>query len=118
MSEVRAAMHVRAGQRSACEALDAWLTRAGVDVLGFDDVYAACVHLLRGYERVPDLALVGVDWLDADELRIVTFIRQTWPHAGIVVYGAARDLPLFDFLPLTLTCRGEAAVARLLSGAP
>ncbi len=112
------AIHVRTGQRASADVLEAWLARGGVEVLSFDDVYAACIHLLRCYERIPDLALVGTDWLGADELRIVTYIRQTWPQAGIIVYAANADAPDVQLVPLTLSCRGEQAVATLCRTPP
>jgi len=118
VSEARRAIHVRTGQQGTVRAVEAWLARSRIETVCYDDVYAACVHLVQRCEDVPDLVLIGGDWLSADEFRIVSYVRQTWPPAGIVVYGAAADLPLFDFLPLTQTCRGETALARLLEGTP
>jgi hypothetical protein len=115
---VHSAIHVRTGQRTLVEAIDAWLTQHRVEVTPLDDVYAACVHLLKCYEHIPDLVFVGADWLSRDELSIVSYVRQTWSRSGIVVYGDNSEIPLFDFLPLVLTCRGGAATRALLGGTP
>jgi hypothetical protein len=116
--EVRSAIHVRTGECAVVEALDHWLARHHVDVIPFADVYDACVHLIKDCEHIPDLALIGADWLADDEFNIVTYIRQTWPRTGIVVYGGARETPLVDLLPMMLTCRTEAALQQLLAGTP
>lgn len=116
--EVRSAIHIRTGQCAVVEMLDAWLARHKVDVTALADVYEACVHLVTSYEHIPDLALIGADWLAADEFSIVAYIRQTWPRTGVVVYGGTRETPLVDVLPMMLTCRTEAALQELLAGTP
>lgn len=118
MFEVRSAIHVRTGQRASVEAVDAWLAQHGVETVAFDDPYDACVHLLRQYEQIPDLALIGTDWLAEDEANIIAYVRQTWSRAVVVVYGATQETPRFDVLPLTRTCRGEAALRRILAEPP
>ena len=118
MVEVRSAIHIRTGQRAAAESLDAWLAQHQVESVPFGDVYEACVHLLQNYAHVPDLVLVGADWLSDDELNIVRYVRQTWSGAAIVVYGSAPDTPRVDILPLVLTCHGERGLRTLLSGTP
>jgi hypothetical protein len=116
--DVRSAIHVRTGQRASAEAIDAWLTAQRIEIIPFDDVYAACVHLLQRYEDIPDLAFVGTDWLGSDELQIVSYIRETWPRTGVVVYGHTADAPRCDFLSQTLACRGGAALRELLAATP
>lgn len=118
MLEVRSAIHIRTGQRALVELIDAWLLRHGAQTLPFADVYAACVHLLKHYEDIPDLVLFGADWAAADEFNIVSYIRQTWSRTPIVVYSADGETPLFDLLPLVLTCRGDVAVQRVLAASP
>lgn len=118
MSSVRNVLHIRTGQRAAAEAIDAWLYDHGVDVLPFSDVYDACTHLLKGYESVPDLALVGTDWLSEDECRIIRYVRETWPRVGLIIYGLARDTFVADFSPLSRTCRSQHALQRLLAQSP
>lgn len=118
LREVRRAIHVRTGQRAAVEAVDAWLAGHGVDVVGLPDVYAACVHILQHYADVPDLVLLGADWLAEDEFALLTYVRQTWPRAGVIVYGSPAGTPLLDILPLMRTCRTEAALRALLAEPP
>jgi hypothetical protein len=116
--EVRSALHIRTGQRAAADALDAWLAQYQVESVPFGDVYEACVHLLQNYAHVPDLVLVGADWLSDNEVNIVRYVRQTWSAAAIVVYGSAPDTPRVDVLPLVMTCRGERGLRTLLGGTP
>lgn len=118
MLGVRRAIHIRTGQRAAVDAIDAWLARHDVDVVRVDDVYGACAHLLRHYERIPDLALLGADWLSEEELSIVAYLRHTWPRVGVVVYGAARSTPMLDMMPMTHSCRVENDLARLVAESP
>jgi hypothetical protein len=99
------------------DAIDAWLTDHEVEAFACADVYEACVHLLREYENVPDLVLMGADWLAEDELGIVRYVRETWPQAVMVLYGAAAPAGL-DLLPLTLTCRTDAGLQELLAKPP
>lgn len=116
--EVRSAIHVRTGQRGAVEAIDAWLSRHQVAVVPLGDAYQACVYLLKHYQRIPDLALIGADWLADDEIDIISYLRHTWPRTGVLVYGSSPQTPLCELLPLTRTCRGEAALRELLACTP
>ncbi len=118
MVEVRSAIHIRTGQRAAVDTIDGWLARHQVNTVTFDDVYDACVHLLKHYELIPDLALIGSDWLADAEYQIVPYVRQTWPRTALVVYRAAGNIPLVNVLPAMLTCTGEAALDELLASTP
>jgi hypothetical protein len=117
VADVRRAVHIRTGPRASVDAIDAWLTAHGVEIVPFNDVYASCVHLLTCYEHIPDLVLVGTDWLAGDELAIVSYVRQTWPRCGIIIYGDAES-PAVELLPLVLTCRGPTALGALLARGP
>jgi hypothetical protein len=110
-------LHICSGEQTAVEAVNAWLARHAVDVVGFRNVYDACVYLLKHYETVPDLALVGTDWLAHDELSIVQYIRETWPRVGVLVYGE-NDSPVVDLSHLTMTCRSPADLERILEHPP
>jgi len=116
--DVRSAIHVRTGPAALTAEVDQWLTRHGVANRAFDDAYAACAHLLLHFDQVPDLALVAVDALRPDELELVGFIRQTWPRAGIIVYGELAGAGLADGLSRTMSCRSPAALQRLLAESP
>lgn len=115
---VHRAFHIRTGQRAAGEAIDAWLSRHEVETISVADVYEACVYLLKHYECVPDLALLGTAWLTEDELSIVRYIRETWPRVGVVIYGGAAETPAFDSSPFTRICRSQAALERVLAEPP
>ncbi len=118
VSEVPIALHIRTGQRALVEAVDAWLVRHAVEVIAFDDVYAACAFVLQPHERSPDLALVGTDWLADDEYPIIAYVRQTWPRTAILVYSQSGQGPRSELLPFTRHCRGAAELEACLSGPP
>ena len=117
-SEIRSAIHIRTGQRAHVEAVDAWLLEHQVPVTAFADAYGACVHLLLRYSEVPELAVVGLDWLTSDEMNIVAYIRQTWPQTAIVIYGGDGPQPAFDVLPLTQTYTQAGGLQALVSAPP
>lgn len=118
MYAVRKAIHIRTGQRARADMVDEWLTDHDVEIVALADVYEACVYLLKHYDQVPDLALVGADWLSASEFAIVRYIRETWPPVGVVVYGGSPDAPAYDFSPLVLTCRSDQALEGLWRRTP
>ena len=118
MFEVHNAIHIRTGQRAAGEALDAWLAQHDVDVVAVADAYDACIYLLRHYDRVPDLVLIGTDWLAPDEYNIVSYVRQTWPPVGLVLYGNTGGNAVVELLPMTRMCGTEADLRRLLDASP
>ncbi len=100
------------------DCIERWLTNHDVDTTTFDDVYEACVYLLTRFEQVPQLAIVGADWLAPGEFSIIRYIRETWPRVGVLVYGGGSDAPGFDFAPMILTCRTPAALDTLVENGP
>lgn len=88
MISARRALHLRSGESGASERIDAWLGDYGLDVVHCAHAYEACVFVLKQGERVPDLVIVGTDWLASDELPILEYFRETWPGAAILVYGS------------------------------
>lgn len=117
MSGAHRAIHIRTGPPAAANAVERWLRADNVEVAALPDAYAACVHLLREYENVADLALIGTDWLDAQEIRIVHYIRQTWPRIGVVMYGTG-PMPAAESTPLVRVCSTDAALRDLLAQSP
>ena len=93
MSLVRSALHLRTGETTAAEAISSWLRQYRVGGTDFSDAFEACVYLLEQSEQAPDLAFVGTDWLTPDEFPIIRYIHETWPGAGVIVYGDGGELP-------------------------
>jgi len=118
VARVQSALHVRTGQRTSAVALDAWLSRHEVAVVGVEDVYEACVYLLKNYEQVPDLVLIGMDGLAEDEAAIIGRVRDTWPRAGIVIYGRPGAFAVPCVAPPVQVCCTTEALDRLLSQTP
>lgn len=111
------ALHVRTGEPSTADAVDAWFRAHAIEPLGCVDAYEACVHLLMNAAHVPDLVFVGADWLAPDEQIIIRYARETWPAVGIVVYGGPPAAPLGS-LPRMRVCSSRGDLAAVLSGPP
>lgn len=80
------AFHIRTGTRAFGESVDRWLSEHAAAVAHADDVYAACAHVIESSRGAPDLALVGLDSLSADERVIVDYLRRVWPATTIFAY--------------------------------
>lgn len=117
MAVVRTAVHLRAGEPGAAQAVDDWLRRQGISCTDFADAYEACVYLLENHERVSELAFVGADWLTPDEYAIIRYISATWPGVGVIVYCGTTEIPLCECGPSTRVCT-PAALGRLLALTP
>ena len=118
MATVQTAVHLRTGEPSAAEAIDAWLRRHGVGGTDFGDAYEICTYLVQQSSQVPDLAFVGTDWLAREEFAIVGYIRATWPGVGLVVYSSNGEAPPCESGPLVRVCRAPDALKRLLTDSP
>lgn len=89
MTQVTRAFHLRGGQRTTVDLVDGWLNQHALEVWGCADSFQACTQLLTAAGDPVQLAFLGVDWLGPDELAIVDYVRETWPRAGMVIYGSA-----------------------------
>jgi hypothetical protein len=97
-------IHIRAGQRALAEAVDRWLADAG-PIFVCDSPYDAAAYALTCAHDMPDLAAVGIDWLDDAELTLLRRLRETWPGIVLLVYGAEVSRARADS-HLTRVCRG------------
>src|SRR5262245_8734801 len=82
------ALHLRSGQTLVERRVDAWLERPGVDALTLSDVFATCALLARGLAISPQLVLVGLDGLTADQRCIVDYARRALPEATVIEYAS------------------------------
>lgn len=82
-------LHLATADHASTAQVDAWLQRYSTSVSRCSDVFDACLNLIRSPEHVPDLVLLGADYLLTDELNIFDYLRETWPSAIVVVYGDA-----------------------------
>ena len=114
----RRAIHIRAGQAGAGQAVDNWLEHHGVERVRCADVLDACAFILKNSAHVPDLAFVGVDWLTADDLAIIKYLRETWPAIAIVLYGEHAKLDPHARATRTLVCPSRAALDEILAAPP
>jgi len=111
VGESRRALHVRTGERWAVDAVEAWLTRHGLAVVGCADPYEACAMLAKlagkmptppmgagataglpgtaqeRWHAVPAVVCVGLDRLSGDEHELLTYVRRAWGQAPILIYG-------------------------------
>ncbi|HUU94977.1 MAG TPA: hypothetical protein VM487_04490 [Phycisphaerae bacterium] len=118
MNTPRRAIHIRAGEARAGQAVDNWLEHHGVERVCCADVLDACAFILKNSAHVPDLAYVGVDRLTADDLAIIKYLRETWPAIAIVLYGEHAELNSSTRATRTLVCQSRAALDQILAAPP
>jgi hypothetical protein len=118
VNTTRRAIHIRAGEARAGQAVDNWLEHHGVERVCRADVLDACVSILKDSAHVPDLAFVGVDRLTADDLAIIKYLRETWPAVAIVLYGEHAGLDPYTQATRTLVCASRAALDGILTENP
>lgn len=118
VARVRSAVHLRAGDTVAADDIDRWLRAYGVEATVFGDAFDACVFLLEHAEHVPDLILVGTDWLPADERQILDYLADTWPGAGFLLYGNGGMPISMPANSAAFVCRGQAALRAMLDESP
>ncbi len=118
MAGALSALHIVGGDASSAQRIDRWLGDNGVAVERCGDVYRACVRLLRGPALVPELVVIGIDWLSPAQREICGYVRETWPASVQLRYGheAAPQRP--DALPLSYYCRVPDGLATLVAARP
>ncbi|MCC6357843.1 MAG: hypothetical protein IT450_03800 [Phycisphaerales bacterium] len=79
--------HIRTGDAGSARVVDQWIAQHALDARVTDDPYRACALLVTSPQSVPELVFLGLDRLHADELRILTYLHETWPGSPIVAYG-------------------------------
>jgi hypothetical protein len=115
---VRRAIHIGCGGTRAAQAVDAWLSRHSIERTCCADAFGACAHLLNSSACVPELAFVGADRLTNDDLVILSYLRETWPAVGIVVYGRNVESDSRTRDARMLVCASAAALHQVLAGSP
>ncbi|MBI5865754.1 MAG: hypothetical protein HZB38_14845 [Planctomycetes bacterium] len=93
--------HVRTGECTLTARVAAWVAAHVASCAEANDPYAACAHLLTRPDDVPDLILVGLDWLAEDEIALLGYLRETWPGAVLVGYSQAPTRCIAVHDPLT-----------------
>ena len=118
MEHCKRAIHLRTGDRATDGSIGAWLDRHGIDVVSCADPFEACTLALTQPKPAPSLALVGADSLTPDELSIVGYLRETWPHLAVVVYGSVPATAGLEEARSTVVCHSAGAVRRMLEDPP
>lgn len=85
------ALHIGVGNRGRAFLFDSWLNRHDVTVEHASDALAACVRLLQSPDQVPDLVLLGADWIGPEELLLARYVHDIWPATVVLTYGPTRD---------------------------
>ncbi len=112
------AAHLQTGEPAAMTEVDQWLRNHGVRTVNWPDAFAACTHLLIHANEVPDLVLIGLEWLPTDEVDIARYIRETWPGVGMVLYGAATEKTVLDSDARMIRCSTIEALQEVLRRRP
>ncbi|TWT44692.1 hypothetical protein RAS1_11070 [Phycisphaerae bacterium RAS1] len=81
------AVHVCYGDPSLQEVVQSWLAAHQIETLSFEDAYGLTAHLILHSSQLADLALIGSDWIPADEKAVAEYVLETWPGVVLVVYG-------------------------------
>jgi hypothetical protein len=115
---MRSAIHICSGDQASEALVDRWLLSGDLSVQRFEDVYSACVYLVRNPDSPPDLVAVGASWLTRDELAIIAYVEQTWPAAPLVVYGLSDDAGRIGASQRVRVCRSSAELRVLLEQLP
>ncbi len=108
-------LHIRTSGRSVADAIDEWIARHHLESHSCHDAYDAVVTMLTHPEKVPDLAFVGTECLDAEELALIGWLRETWPHVAIVVCDPTAGVERQSGMVI---CRDHAALLDLLETEP
>lgn len=94
-SNLRAVL-LRTPAADSARLLEPWLRSHGVEIAVLDHVYDACTYLLRFASRIPDLIFIDCDSFRPSDLRIVTYLRETWPTSALVLIGHAAGYVAVD----------------------
>jgi hypothetical protein len=108
-------LHIRTSDRAGADAIDEWIARHQLEVRSCNDAYDAVVAMLTHPEQVPDLAFVGTVGMDVEDLALIGWLRETWPHVAIVVRDPTERT---GRQPGVATCQDHAALLDLLKAAP
>ena len=109
------AIHLCTGQPDEAARIDRWLTAHDVPIEHVEDPFRLCVLMLRQPELAPDMALLGGSGLTGDDWAVLHYLKETWPHIGIIAYGGP-ELKVPE--PRLLTCRTEIEWQHILAGTP
>lgn len=112
------ALHVRTGVPALCARVTSWLGDHSVQHVACDDAFQAVAYLLRHPENMPDIVLVGLDWLADDDFSLFAFLHDTWPSAAVVTYvnESLRRTPAPH--PSTIDCQSPTELASVLANSP
>lgn len=112
------ALHVRTGAPGLCARVTGWLAAHSVQADSCDDAFETVAYLIRRPEFMPDIVLVGLDWLNDSDLRLLNFLHETWPSAAVVTY--AQELLRRDGTPrfVSIECRSPGGLADVLDNPP
>lgn len=109
---------MRSADRASDTAIETWLERHGVEVAPCADAFEACTFALTRRQPVPDLVVVGFDWLAVDERRVVEHLHEAWPTAVVVVHGNLHAIADFRGGSSMLVLRRPGDLQRMLAESP
>jgi hypothetical protein len=80
-------LHLATGDPAGVHTAESWLHRRQVDAVVCHEALECAALMLTEDTLEPELALVGVAWLDPSEFAVLDYLRERWPRIRIVVYG-------------------------------
>ncbi len=93
VDHVGVVMHLRTSQDADAQAVERWLSQHDLHSNVCRDAFELCARALRQPEIMPDLVLVGLDWLSPDDLAVCDHVSDTWPAAVVVGYTHGERVP-------------------------
>lgn len=93
MDQSGIAIHLRTGHDADAQTVERWLAQHHWQCIPCADAFELCTRALRQPELIPDLVLLGLDWLPPDEQAVSGHIADTWPAAIIVAYSHDARVP-------------------------
>lgn len=104
MDHVGVAMHLRTSQDADAQSVERWLSQHQLHSHTCRDAFELCTRALRQPEQIPDLVLIGLDWLAPEDAAVCSHVADTWPAAVIIGYTHGERVPEHLSAPAAVRC--------------
>jgi hypothetical protein len=112
------ALHVRTGAPALSARVANWFSDHNVQATSCDDAFDAVTHLIQHPDAIPDLVLIGLDWLTDDDFTLLAYIHDTWPAAAVITYVQESLHRSAEPQTPTVVCQSPEELSVLLSNPP
>lgn len=112
------ALHVRTGAPALGVRVANWFSDHNVEATSCDDAFDAVAHLIRHPDDMPDLVLIGLDWLADVDFTLLAYIHDTWPSAAVITYVQETLRRITEPESPVFVCRTPEELSGLLCNPP